>query len=78
MLDMLVAGRRDPEALAELARGRLRAKLPQLRAALTGRFSSHHAVLVAEILAHLDYLDESIERLSTEIDIVIAPFAGQR
>jgi transposase len=78
MLDALVAGTKDPQAMAELARGQLRKKLPQLQAALSGRFGPHHAVLVGEILAHLDYLDESIERLSAEIDRVIAPFAEAR
>jgi len=61
-------GGRDPAILADLARGRLRAKLPQLQAALAGRFSTHHAPLVSEVLSLLDYLDESIERLSAEID----------
>ncbi len=56
MLAALVAGARDPEALADLAQGLLRKKLPALREALTGRFSGHHAVIVAEILSKLDYL----------------------
>jgi transposase len=83
MLAALVAGTRDPdaahdpEALAELARGALRRKIPALRAALTGRFTAHHALLVGEVLAKLDYLDEAIGRLSAEIDRLIAPFARQ-
>ena len=60
MLDALVSGTTDPEVLAELARGRLRSKLPQLRDALEGSFSSHHALMVGKLLAHVDYLDESI------------------
>ena len=78
MLMALVEGSRDPAVLAELARGQLRHKLPQLQAALTSRFGAHHALLVSEVLSLLDYLDESIERLSVEIDRVIAPFAQQR
>jgi transposase len=78
MLDALVEGSRDPEVLAELARGQLRKKLPQLRAALTGRFGANHALVVGEILAHLDYIDESIGRLQAGIDEVIAPFADAR
>lgn len=78
MLEALVAGSRDPEVLAELARGQLRRKLPQLTSALNGRFGGHHALLVSEVLSLLDYLDESIERLSGEIDRVIAPFAEHR
>jgi len=77
MLDALVAGTHDPEVLAELARGRMRAKLPLLREALAGNFSRRHAVLVGEILAHIDYLDEAVERLSKEVELVLAPFATQ-
>lgn len=77
MLRALVAGERDPAALAELARGSLRKKLPALAEALRGRFRAHHALLVREILAKLDYLDEAIGRLSDEIERVIAPFAPQ-
>lgn len=75
MLTALVAGGSDPQALAELAKGVLRTKIPLLREALTGRFSAHHALLVGEILAKLDYLDEAIGRLSEEIDRQLAPFA---
>lgn len=78
MLDALVAGSRDPEVLAELARGRLRSKIPQLQAALTGRFGPNHALVVGEILAHMDYIDESLERLQAGIDKLIAPFAEAR
>jgi transposase len=77
MLEALVAGTRDPEALADLARGKLRAKIPQLRDALTGRFSEHHALIVGELLAHLDYLEEAAGRLSVAIEELIAPFADQ-
>ncbi len=78
MLAALVAGSRDPEALAELAKGTLRRKIPALRQALEGRFDHHHALLVAEVLEHLDALDESIGRLSAEIDRLIAPFVDAR
>jgi transposase len=78
MLDALVAGTRDPDLLAELARGRLRAKIDRLGQALTGRFGATHALVVGEILAHIDYLEEAIGRVSTRIEEVIAPFAAQR
>jgi len=78
MLNALVAGTRDPEVLAELAKGQLRKKLPPLQEALTGRFGVRHIVVVSEILAHLDYLNETIERLSGAIDEAIAPFADAR
>jgi transposase len=75
MLDALVAGTTDPEILAELARGKLRAKLAALREALEGRFEPHHALVVGAILAHLDFLDGQIERLSDAIEEQLGPFA---
>jgi transposase len=78
MLAALVAGERDPQALAELAKGRLRAKLPQLRQALRGRFSDHHALLVRLALAHLEHLEGTIAALDRRVDEVIAPFARAR
>jgi transposase len=78
MLAALVGGERDPQVLAELAKGRLRTKLPQLRQALRGRFSDHHALLVRLALAHLEHLEGAIAALDTEVDRVIAPFARAR
>ncbi len=75
MLEALVQGTTDPAVLAELAKGRLRAKLPALRAALVGRFRRHHGFLVSELLAHLDYLEDAIERLSQQIEEHLRPFA---
>src|SRR5262249_20060068 len=74
MLEALVAGTTDPEILAELAKARLRAKLPALRKALDARFRAHHAFLVAQVLAHVDYLEEAIGTVSKRIDSAIAPF----
>ena len=78
MLDALVAGTTDPIVLAELARGQLRKKIPALREALEGRFDNEHALIVGQILAHIDFLDQAIERLSDAIEQQIAPFARQR
>ncbi len=78
MLDALVAGTTDPAVLADLARGRLRVKIPALKEALEGRFDTEHALIVSQILAHLDFLDEAIARLSGEIEERIAPFARER
>jgi transposase len=74
MLDALVEGTTDPEILAELARGRLRAKIPALKEALEGRFDHLHAVWIGAILAHLDFLDEQIASLTEAIGEQIAPF----
>ena len=65
MLTALVQGTTDPAVLADLARGRLRKKLPELRRALAGRFRRHHAFLVEQILAKVDFLDETLARLDT-------------
>jgi transposase len=62
MLDALIAGQRDTQVLADLARGRLRAKIPDLRLALDGRLQPHQSFLLQQILAHIDFLDESIEQ----------------
>jgi transposase len=76
MLAALIGGSLDPAAMAELAKGRLRAKLPELRAALRGHFDGHHGLLAAEMLARIDADDETIQRLSEEVDRVIAPYAS--
>jgi transposase len=77
MLDALVGGTTDPAVLAELARGRLRAKLPALREALQGRFGPEHALIVGHILAHLDFLDEAIAALGEAVEEQLRPFAPQ-
>jgi transposase len=74
MLDALCQGTRDPEVLTELARGKLRAKIPALREALEGRFDEEHALVVGAILTHIDFLDEQITLLSDAIGEKIAPF----
>jgi len=78
MLGALVDGERDPEVLAQLARGVLRKKLPQLRQALKGRFGDHHALLVRLSLGHLEHLEHAIGQLDRRVDQVIAPFAEAR
>jgi transposase len=75
MLDTLVAGTTDPEVLAQLARRQMRKKIPALREALEGHFDSHHALWVGAILAHIDFLDEQIDRLSDAIEEQLRPFA---
>ena len=75
MLDALVRGTTDPQVLADLARRQMRKKIPALREALEGRFDAHHALWVGAILAHIDFLDEQIDRLSDAIEEQIRPFA---
>ena len=75
ILEALLAGVTDPDQLADLARGRLRSKIPALRQALTGTFRvEHHGILVAQMLAHVDFLDESIRELDTRIGATVTPY----
>jgi transposase len=74
MLDALIHGTTDPEILAELARGRMRAKIPALKEALAGRFDHLHAVWIGAILEHIDFLDGQISGLTEAIGEQIAPF----
>jgi transposase len=76
MLIALVAGTTDPALLANLARGKLRKKLPELRQALIGRFGPHHRFMVSRLLADIDYLEEASTELSKRIEELLAPFAA--
>jgi transposase len=78
MLEALIAGDRDPAALADLAKRRLRSKIPALTEALTGRFTEHHAFLAR---VHLDLIDRhsaAIDQLTTRIEVMIEPFQAFR
>jgi transposase len=78
MLQALIDGQRDPVVLAELARRRLRSKIPALTEALTGRFSDHHVFLAR---LHLDLIDRhtaAITEITARIEVVIEPFQGFR
>jgi transposase len=77
MLAALVAGERDPVVLAELAKGKLRNKIPALRQALRGRFREHHALLIGLSLQHVSYLEGAIEQLDERIDTLIATHTGE-
>jgi transposase len=67
MLEALVSGTTDKTVLADLAKGRLREKIPQLQQALQGLVGPHQRFMVAQQLAHIDFLDESIAQVSTEV-----------
>ena len=76
MLAALIAGERDPKVLAQLARGRLRAKRSVLEEAFTGHFSDHHGFLLAEMLARVEALDADIAELDGKLEELIIPFAA--
>jgi transposase len=75
MLAALIGGERDPKVLAQLARGRMRAKLSILQEAFTGHFSGHHAFLLAKMLTRVDALDADIAELDRKLGELVAPFA---
>jgi hypothetical protein len=77
MLEALISGERDPRVLAELARGVMRRKIPDLSMALAGRFAEHHAVLARNHLDHIDHLEEMIARLDMQIQRMTSPYAAQ-
>ena len=74
MIDALVAGERDPEVLAEMAKGRMRSKIPQLQDAMAGRFNEHHALLCRAMLARIDQADATIDTLTERIDELLNPY----
>ncbi len=76
MLEAVVAGETDPRRLAELAKRKVRRKLPELEQALTGRVKAHHRLLLRELLDHVDYLDRAITRVGAAIEERTRPFAA--
>jgi transposase len=76
MMDALIAGRRDPHALAELAQGRMKAKRDALVQALTGRFEDHHAELLTLMLETVDHLTAQIDKLTARIEQLLADASG--
>lgn len=74
MLEALLAGEADVEAMANLARGPMRAKIPHLRQALRGQLQPYHHVLLRQILAHMDFLEAAIAQLEGEIDQRLQPY----
>ncbi len=74
MIRALIAGQDDPSQLAELARRRLRSKLPQLTEALRGRVTEHHRFMLEQLMDHLEYLDRQIARFDQRIEELMRPF----
>ncbi len=74
MIDALIAGERDADVLAELAKGRMRSKIPRLKDALAGRFNEHHALLCQAMLARVDQADATIDALGVRIGELLDPF----
>ena len=77
MIEALINGERDPAVLADLARGVMRKKIPELRLACAGRFGDQHALMCTLHLEHIDHLTDMIARLDTRIDEASLPFVQQ-
>jgi hypothetical protein len=75
MLAALIGGENNPQVLAQMARTRMRTKIPQLEEAFVGHFTDHHRFLLTKMLARIDALDVDIADLDTKIEAQIAPFA---
>lgn len=75
MMAALIGGERNPKALAQMARGRMRTKLALLEEAFTGYFTDHHAFLLSKMLARIDALGTDIAEVETKIEAHLAPFA---
>jgi transposase len=76
MLQALIAGVEDPARLAQLAKARLRDKIPALEAALQGRVREHHRYMLREVLMHIDELNQRIEALDSRLRELTRPQAA--
>ena len=74
MIRALIGGQDDPEQLADLARRRLRAKLPELREALRGHLTDHHRFMLRQLMDHLAYLDHQVAAFAQRIEELMRPF----
>ena len=77
MLTALIDGERDPRVLAELAKGRMRAKIPELAQALDGHFEDHHARMARSILDRMGQVERSLAELDEVIALQCAPWAHE-
>jgi transposase len=74
MIEAMIDGERDPAVLAQMAKSRLRAKIPQLEEAFSGRFGAHHALVCRQVIEHIDFLDRSIATLTADVTDRLCPF----
>ena len=78
MLRAVEAGESDPQVLADLAKGRLRDKLPALRRALAGRVQPQHRQLLGELLDHITYLEQAIHRIEVSLATLLATLLAEQ
>jgi transposase len=77
ILDALVAGQEDSATLAQSARGRMKAKIPELTLALEGAFRDHHRFMLKQLLSHVDFLDQQIGQFTERIEQMMGPFVDK-
>jgi transposase len=77
MLQALVDGEQNPETLADLARGLLRKKIPDLKRALLGKVRPHHQFLLQQLLEHLAHLEEQLATFNARIEEQLGPFVDE-
>jgi transposase len=78
MIEALIDGERRGQVLADLAKGKMRRKIPDLSMALEGRFGDHHALMCRLHLDHIDHLEAMIARLDAQVEAMMQPFRGAR
>jgi transposase len=74
MIEALIAGETDPDALAALAHRRIKASPAELEAALRGRVTNHHRFMLRLLLQHIDTIDAAITQIDQEVDAQVEPF----
>jgi len=74
IIEALIAGKRDPKVLAQMAKGKMRSKIDRLEEALFGHFGAHHAIVCRQIIDHIDFLDQAITSLTSAITERLIPF----
>ena len=78
MIEALIDGERRGPVLADLAKGKMRSKIPDLSMALEGRFGDHHALMCRLHLDHIDHMEAMIARLDAQIEAMMIPFRAAR
>lgn len=77
MLEAIIHGEQDSQRLAEMSRGLLRNKIPELQQALQGRVTTHHRFLLRELLDHLYFVESKMRRIEQEIEERLRPFQSE-
>jgi transposase len=77
MLEAIIQGEQDSQRLAEMSRGLLRNKIPELQEALQGRVTAHHRFMLRELLDHLYFVQSKMQRIEQEVAERLGPFQSE-